>query len=233
MSTKTITHNNRLAARVVGILFIIGTTAGILSAILTGSVINGSDYLTKIPLYETQVLLGSILVLVMGFSLAMVPVILFPILKRYNEALALGAVVFRGVLETVLYIAIATGWLLLIGLSNNYTGANPSDAGSIRAIGDLIQMLESWSVHILAIVFSLGALMIYWLFYISRLIPRWLAVWGLVGGVMYLAVPLFALFNLNQFDALMAPLALQEMVLALWLIFKGFNEQTQVATKPA
>ena len=75
---------------------------------------------------------------------------------------------------------------------------------------------------ILDIVFSLGALMIYYLFYQSQLVPRWLSVWGLIGAILYLASGLFAMFSLD-FGILEAPLALQEMVLAVWLIVKGFN----------
>jgi hypothetical protein len=75
----------------------------------------------------------------------------------------------------------------------------------------------------LEIVFSLGALMIYYLFYQSKLIPRWLSVWGLIGAILYLAAGLFAIFSVDFSILLEAPLALQEMVLAVWLIVKGFN----------
>ena len=83
----------------------------------------------------------------------------------------------------------------------------------------------------LAIVFCLGALMIYYLFFRTRLIPRWLSGWGFVGAILYLAAPLWIMFDPNHpplsldsgVGILMAPLALQEMVLAVWLIVKGFN----------
>jgi hypothetical protein len=214
-------HNNRLTARIAGMLFITGTAAGILSVVFTGPVLDNQNYLTKISANETQVVMGSIFVLIMAFSLAMIPVVLFPIFKKYNEILALGAVLFRGALEAFVYIGIVVGWLLLIVLGRQYASA--ADASSLQAMGALLQGAETWSTHILAIVFSLGALMIYWLFYVSKLIPRWLSVWGLAGAVLYLVAPLLAMFGLNQFGSLMAPLALQEMVLAVWLIVKGFN----------
>lgn len=213
----------KLTARIVGILFIIGTVAGILSALLTGSILDDQNYLNTISENETQLIAGAILVLVMGFSLAMIPVVLFPTFKKYNEALALGAVVFRGALEAFAYIAIAVIWLSLVGISREYISAGTAEAASFQALGVLLRSAEEWIIHILAIVFSLGALMIYWLFYISRLIPRWLSVWGLIGAVLYLATPLLDMFVLDQLGALMAPLALQEMVLAIWLIIKGFN----------
>ncbi len=209
----------------VGVLFIIGTVAGILSVVVTGSVLNDPDYLIKISENENQIIMGALLVLIMGFSLAMVPVLLFPIFKKYNEALALGAVVFRGALEAVIYIAIVICWLLLIVLSQEYVKAGTPAVSYFQTVGVLLQEAGVWFGHILSMVFSIGALMIYYLFYQSKLIPRWLSLWGLIGATLYLAQPLLAMFG-SKFDVLFAPLALQEMVLAIWLIVKGFNTVT-------
>jgi hypothetical protein len=148
----------------------------------------------------------------MAFSLALIPAVLFPTFRKYNEVLATGAVLFRGALEAFAYIAIALIWLSLVILSREYADAAGAD---FQVLGAVLQGAEDWSTHILAIVFSLGALMIYWLFFTSRLIPRWLSVWGLAGGVLYLSAPLLAMFGLEQFGALMVPLAVQEMILAL------------------
>jgi hypothetical protein len=98
----------------VGILFIIGTAAGVLSVVFTGPILDGPDYLVKIPANENQIIIGAFLILIMGFALVMVPVMLYPILKKQNEVLALGAVVFRGVLEGVGYIISANNLLFLI-----------------------------------------------------------------------------------------------------------------------
>ncbi len=73
-----------------------------------------------------------------------------------------------------------------------------------------------------AIPFALGALMFYVLLYQSRLVPRWLSAWGLVGAVLYIVPPLGSMFGLSL-GVLMAPLAVQEMVMAVWLIAKGFS----------
>jgi len=147
---------------------------------------------------------------------------MFPIFRKHGEILALGAVVFRGVLETVTYVAIVISWLLLLTLSREYITAGSADASYFQVLGTLLLEAGNWIAQILAIVFSLGALMIYYLFYQSKLIPRWLSIWGLIGATLYLASPLLALFGF-VFEILMAPLALQEMVLAVWLIVKGFD----------
>ena len=116
-------NNNRKTATIVGILFILGTVSGILSAVLTGSTFSDPQYLTAVSENESSVLLGAFFILLMGVSLAMVPVMMFPIFKKHNEALALGAVIFRGPLEAVLYLAQVLSFLFLISLSREYVSA--------------------------------------------------------------------------------------------------------------
>lgn len=213
---------NRKTAIVVGTLFIVGTAAGILSVVVTGPILSEPDILIKVSKNENQIIIGALLVLIMGLALATVPVVMFPIFRRYNETLAVGSVVFRGALEAVVYIAIVITWLLLLTVSQEYVRAGVPDASHFQTLGTLLLRATDQINSVLKIVFSLGALMIYYLYYQSRLIPRWLAVWGLGGAVLYLVTGLFAMFSMNL-DILLAPLGLQEMVLALWLIVKGFT----------
>ena len=212
----------RKTSILVGALFIIGTVSGVLSVVFAGNLLSDPDYLIKLAENQNQILISSLCVLIMGMSLAMMSVMLFPILKKYNEALALGAVVLRGALEAVLYIAIVISWFLLLTVSQEYVKAGALDASYFQTLGTLALKASDQIGSILDIVFSLGALMIYYLFYQSRLIPRWLAVWGLIGAMLYLSSGLFAVFSLD-FGVLEAPLALQEMVMAVWLIVKGFD----------
>ncbi|MHB8102340.1 MAG: DUF4386 domain-containing protein [Methanosarcina sp.] len=216
-------NTNRKTAIIVGALFIIGTVGLALSAVLVGSILDDPDYLIEFSANENRIIIGALLVLISGFALAMVPVMMFPIFKKYNEALALGSVVFRGALEAVIYIAVAISWLLLLTVSQEYVKAGVPDASHFQTLGTLFLKASDQIASILDIVFSLGALMIYYLFYQSKLIPRWLSVWGLIGAILYLASGLFAIFSVDFSILLEAPLALQEMVLAVWLIVKGFN----------
>jgi len=223
--------NYRKTATIVGILFIIGTVAGVFSGIVTGPVLGASDYLAQVAANERSIILGAILVLVMGFPLAMIPVMMYPIFRKYNQPLALGAVVFRGVLEAVTYMIITTCWLLLTTAGQAFVNAGAADAATFQAMGTFIKQAVYWTEHILALVFTIGALMLYWLFFKTKLIPSWLALWGFFGAILYFAAPIFNLFDplhpaLSlgvKWGNLMAPLAIQEMVFALWMIIKGFN----------
>lgn len=219
---------DKRTAVIVGVLFIIGTAAGILSGVISAPVLNEPDYLQKIVENEQQVIIAALLVLIMGLSLAMVPVLMFPIFNKYNKTLAIGYVVFRGALETVCYFPWILSWLLLVTLSQEYIKAAGSSAPYYQTLGTLLLEAGNWNGQISYIVFSLGALMFYYLFYQSQLIPRWLSIWGLIGAILYLAEPLLYLFGM-KLEILFAPLGVQEMVLAIWLIIKGFDASALVS----
>ena len=212
---------DRKAAIWIGVLYIIGTVGLVLSVIVTGPVFAGPAVLAQVAAQPNQVAIGALLVLLAGVSLAMVPVVFWPIGKRYNETLAMGYVVFRGGQEMVMYIATALAWLLLIALSKDPDAAPL--AGFVRTVEAV-----AWD-QLVAIPFVLGALMFYVVLYRSRLVPRWLSVWGLVGAALYIVAPLGGMFG-HSVGFFMAPLAVQEMVLAVWLIAKGFN-QTAIAAE--
>ena len=165
----------------------------------------------------------------------MVPVMMFPILKKYNEVLALGYVIFRGGLETVGYMATVVSWLLLLPLSQAYRVGTP-DASNLHALSTIL--LNGNEIgSILTIVFCLGALMFNYLLYKSKLIPRWISGWGFIAVIPYLAGGVLAMVGLfgpssTITNVLDIPLGVQEMVLAVWLIAKGFNPSV-IASQPA
>jgi hypothetical protein len=216
-----------------GVLYIIGTVAGILSLALSQPVRDAHDLLASVAANANQMIIATLFVLLMGLSLAMVPVVLYPILRKYNEVLALGYVVFRGALETVTYFVTAIVWLLLLALGQLVVRAGAPPAPSFQASGALL--LKAGEISSLTgIVFCLGALMFYVVLYQSRLVPRWISVWGLAALVPYLAAEVLAMCALldplsTTAVLLHIPLAVQEMVLAVWLIIKGFSPSALAA----
>ncbi len=226
-------EKNRKTALIVGVLFIIGTVSGVMSGVFSAPIMGASDTLAAIAANQGQFITATIFILLMGFSLVMVPVMLYPVFRKHNRALALGAVMFRGALEGVAYMLVALCWLALLSLSR----ASAPDAAVLSWLTAQVRQVETWCNILLAVPFSIGALMIYYLFITTRLIPRWLSWWGFIGGVLYLAAAVLVMFNSPQLvlsldtsiGFLIGPLALQEMVFALWLIIKGFNKPAQTA----
>ena len=212
---------NKKIAKMVGVLFIIGTVAGMISLFLN-PFLNNPDYLIELSENKSRVILGALFVLIMGISLSMMSVVLYPIIKKYNETLALGAVIFRGALELVSYMGLVISWLLLLTLSQEYISAGTPEESNFQLMGTMLLDVTSRLGIMLDIVFSIGALIIYYIFYKTKLIPMWLSIGGLIGAIMYLASPILNMFGFD-FEFLQFFLAVQEMVMAVWLIVRGFN----------
>jgi hypothetical protein len=218
----------RGTAIVVGVLYIIGTVAGVLSVVVTMPILGASDYLAKVAASANQLTVGALLVLLMGLALAMVPVMLFPVFRKINEALAVGYVVFRGALETVGYIAGVIPWLFLLIAGREYVASGAPDASYFQILGSLLKEGSDSISPIRGIVFSLGALMLYYLLYQSKLIPRWISAWGVFAVLLSMAANFLTMFRLQSTTSTMdtvmnLPLFLQEMVMAVWLIVRGFS----------
>ena len=217
---------DRATAAAVGTLFLVASIAGLIGLPLQESVVGGEDYLTAASAHPDRLATGVLLQLVMGVAVVSIAVVIYPVLRRGTERLAMGYVVARAV-EAVIYIAGATGLLTLITLSDEYVAAE--DGSGFAALGQLITAERDWAGHGIldAAVFSVGALVLNAAFYRSRLVPRWLSLWGLVGAAAYLAAGVLVIYGLEPLSTpqvmLEAPLGLQEIVLALWLIVKGFS----------
>jgi len=128
----------------------------------------------------------------------------------------------------VIDLAFVIGWLSLPLISQEYTKASAAGASYFQSLGDLVLQAHDQIGHVATIVFILGALMFYYVLYQSKLVPRWLSGWGLLAAIPYFVSGVSGLFALlspmsTTQMVLVLPLAVQEMVLAVWLIFKGFN----------
>ena len=225
------TRYNRRRATLVGVFYIIGTVAGILSMVATSPSLAASNVLSGIAANENRWTIGTLLILVMGFPLAMIPALTYSMFKKHNEVLAMGTIIFRGVLEAVAYMATTLSMLMLQSVSRKYAGATAADAASLIRTGELLVGMGDWINLILALVFSIGAMMFNYLLIQTRLVPRWLSGWGFIGAVLYFAAPLISMLEGHHYALtadsllfiLMAPTAVQEMVFAVWVIIKGFN----------
>ncbi len=224
----------RTATTTAGILYITGTVAGVLSVVVVAPVSDAGDALAAGAQHSGAVVTGALLVLVMGLSLAFVPVVLFPVLRRVDEVLAIGYLIVRGAVETACYVLSAISLLLLLPLGEAMSaGAGTASPAGIRLGSLLIDQADVGAV--LALVFCSGGVLFYLLLYRSRIVPRWIASWGLAAVPFYVAAYLLEMYavigaNSAELNLLTMPLAVQEMVLAVWMIAKGFD---QVSKLPA
>jgi hypothetical protein len=156
-------------------------------------------------------------------SVVSIPIVMFPILRKQNESLALGYIgarIFEGFSDFLL----AINPLILVTLSQEYEEAGAPGTSYYQTMGALIRGLYD-SISILEnIPYCLGALIFFYLLYQSQLVPRWLSVWGLLGAILFLVTVPFRLSTPIPEAVIFAlPLVVCEMVLAIWLIVRGFN----------
>jgi len=219
-------NSYRNNARIAGILFIAAIAVPILSMPFARH-INTPDYLTNVAANANQVTIGAFIELIYAFACASIAIWLYPVLKKYNESLAIGSVAFR-LIEGIFYAVAAVGLLSLLALSQEFVKAGASDVSSFQTLGTLLLATREGIGQFGSTAFIIGAFMYYYVFYKSRLIPRWLSVWGLVGVPFWIAAVLLNLFGLVEpfstpLILLNLPIAINELVLAVWLIVKGFN----------
>jgi len=226
-------RNNAISA---GVLFIVATVVSILSLPLMGPV-NATNYLVDVSTNANQVATAALLLIIGGAAAPGIAISLYPVLRKYNEGLALGSVCFR-VIEGVFYIAAPIGLLLLITLSQEFVKAGAPDSSYFQTLGVLVVAGFRWVGNVGAtLAFSIGCLLYYIIFYRTKLVPRWLSGWGLVAGVLTMLSCLLVMFGLiapfsTEQIVLAIPMLPQEMVLAVWLIVKGFNPSVIASKSP-
>jgi len=220
----------RARARVTGVLFIVATVAVMLGDTIANPAVNGSSYLTRASTDHGEVTAGAFLLIVAAFACAGIAISLYPVLRRYGHGLALGSVCFR-LIETVLYLVGAIAVLLLVSLSQQFVEAAGSLSPHFQTDGTLLHAVRDRAGLVGSMAAYVGALMYYYLLIRSRLLPRWLSVWGLTAAALGLAAAVLALLDAIGYMsathvACNIPIAAQEMVLAVWLIVRGFSSPT-------
>ena len=217
----------RKTARIVGVLFMMALVLFLIGKALYEPILSSPDYLDNAYPNRVIVIIGVLLEFISALSVVLIPVFLFPILKKHDEVLALGYVSFR-LFEAVLLSIAQIYKLSLINLSQEYLNNGEADAPFFQNMGTSIQSVIAWVDHdrlIYLIVFAIGALILYSALYKSKLIPRWLSIWGLISAVAILIATFMATFDIFLVLAmlLVIPIGLQEQAMAIWLIVKGFN----------
>ena len=233
------THMNpQKIARVTGVLFVITYIASIPPVLfLYGPLLDDPRYILGGGAADNGLALGALLELILIIANIGTAVVLYPVVKRVNEILALGFVTAR-VVESAF---IAVGVLSVLSMVTLRQEAAGADAGSLLAVGQSLVALHHWT-FLLGPGFVVGignGLILGYLMYRSGLMPRRLAVLGLIAGSVLLARFVGVLFGVFEplgvlGGLLVVPEFIWELSLAIWLIVKGFNPSAvaSLSTEP-
>ena len=219
-------NSDKKTAMVVGLLFITATVTSILGGSIITSVVLSPEGLLDVSANANQMIIGALLVLIDAISVIFIAILMFPILKKNNEGLALGYVGLR-IFEGVAFVIGVISILSIVTLSQKYA-ARALEVSLFQALGTLLIGVYDWTWIIGPLIFfALSTLPFYYLLYHSKIIPRWLSGWGFIGGVLIIPSGLLGLFGIDTTSTILMylffPIMVQEMVLAVWLIIKGFN----------
>ena len=218
---------HRTAARVVGALFIIATVPFSLAVVLLEPVLSAPDYLTEVSLNQVRVATGALLELTNHIAVVGIAVVIYPVLRPFSERLAVGYIVARSI-ESVIFIIGTMHLVALLNVSHEFVAAGAPTASHFHTLGSLLLAGHDWDrAEFAFIAFSLSALILNYLLFQARMVPRWLSGWGLFGAALILAARILVISGLEFSSAtvtmLDSPIMVQEMVFAVWLIVKGFN----------
>jgi hypothetical protein len=223
----------RRDARIAGAFVLVGILAGALSIV---PVLERPDYLSRIPAHESEILFGA------GAQLLMIPayvgfaLYLYPTLRRADEALSLGFVGFRliaamfhlvGVILLPLFLVLGEGAV-------QGAGADPSHS---QVLGELLRTARDLVNHVAVIIaLCMGDLLLFRILHRWHLVPHWLSLWGFLGAGLALTASSMVLLGWVDvvtplYLTLNAPLATQSVVLAVWLMARGFDT-TQLGLGP-
>jgi hypothetical protein len=222
---------DRTSAIWVGVLWVMATLFPVASVFSWSVLDDGDGILVNAATHKSELITWALLNLVGAVAAAGVAFMLYPILIRaadtsVKKGLALWYVGTRITESGTYLVAILATWLFL-PLSRDFAAAGAPDASHFDTTGSILQTTQDLALVLAQAIFAIGAAMMYYLLFQARLVPRWLSLWGLVAAPFFLIASLSLLWtgdpNSTLANAFFAPMALQEMVLAVWLIVRGFD----------
>ncbi len=228
---ETETDPFRSAAVTTGVLFIVATAASVAGSALSDPVLDRANHLASLSADATRADAGLLLQLIAAGASVGIALAMYPVLRAWGRGLSLGSVVFRTI-EALLHIVAVVSALSLFSVAQRFLSADAAQRASFQVVGDSLLDVRDQANLAAVMAFSVGALMYYYLLYHSRLVPRWLSSWGILAIILTLVACLLALFGrhpITTYVPLVLPIALQEIVLAVWLIAKGFASPGHLA----
>ena len=214
-------------ARIAGVWFVLTFVFSIPALLLYDPVLNDVNYVLGAGA-DTRVQLGALLEVLLAIANIATAVVLFPILKRQSEGIALGYVASR-ILESTIIVVGVVSVLAVLTLRQDLAGTSAADESLVTAGRSLVALKDA--TFLLGPAFCAGfgnGLLLGYLMYTSGLVPRPMALIGLIGGPVAFATATAVLFGAyDQQSAVNFLFTLPEIVweasLSIWLVVKGFR----------
>jgi hypothetical protein len=222
------TNPNRTTARIVGAVYLAGFVVGIVGNTLIQSILGAPNHLSTISAHSMTLVIGAVLWLMAAAGDAAHGVLMFPILKQHNERIAFGYLSAR-IVDSVFIAVMVLFILLQIPLGIEYLKAGANDAYYLHAMSTVSVQVSQYAYEIAMTTLGIAGVMLCYAFYRTKLIPRLLAVWGLVGYAIIFCGMVSEMmgFGLGLLSSI--PGGLWEVFIGVWLTVKGFNSSAIVS----
>ena len=228
---ETAMRPERKSAIWVGVLWIMATVFPVASIVPWNALDDGAGILANAATHKNELIAWTLLNLAGAVAAAGVALMFYPVLSRVadtsvKKGLALWYVGTRITEGGSYLVAVLATWAFL-PLSREFIAAGAPAGSHFQTSGTVLQTTSDLALTLAQAVFAVGAVMLYYLLFQSRLVPRWLSLWGIVAAPLFLITSLSFLWtgdtNSTLANVLFVPLAVQEMFLAVWLIVKGLR----------
>jgi len=210
-------------ARVVGCIFLIQFLMGILiNQILIGPIVFSEDFLTNVFANSNKVIIGVLTSIINGVLGIIAAIILYPVFRKYRKGVALlflSLTIIGFVILTIDYVFV----LSLLSLSKEYTNTGISERTHFQTFGAVLYQTRWWTHYLEMLVACFPLFVFYFALFRIKLIPRFISLWGIISVILMCIAVMFAIFDQGTLMILFLPLALNQLVLFPWLIFKGFK----------
>jgi Domain of unknown function (DUF4386) len=229
-SKRIVSANQRRAEIVIAALFLVTAAASIPGAFVLDSILNASNYLAQLFPNKGAVELGSLMWSINNIGIVFIAVFAFGLLRKLDEALAVGYLACRIIEGTIMMVGIAAT-LLLIPLSQEFLKAGAPQSSWFLTIGDVLRQAKFLGLTGLSLpMLGLGGLLFTWMLFRFRLVPRGISVVGLIGYAVVLLGSIASWFGLidvapgGNGTIFALPVATFEIILLpFWLLFRGFK----------
>lgn len=215
-------NSNRKTSITIGIFMLAATVSFLIGSGLIQSVLVSPEYLNNVYPNKTKLIVGMFLELMDAIFIFGIGMLMFPILKQHNPAIAVGYFGTRVIEATTLVVSILS-LLILIPLSQEFIAAGTTDGSYYQTLATLAIQGHDMAFHLAMLILGLGSLMFCYLLYTSKLIPRLLSVIGFIGYLALIASSCLEIFGVEVGMILFIPGGIFEIIFPIWLIIKGFN----------
>ena len=211
-------------SRLIGALFLLGFLSYGVGNALVASVLGAPDFLSTMSAHQTTLVLGAFLMLLNSVVVVGIGVLFFPILENHGKRTALAYLASRMVEAILLAIGVLS-LLMIPPLAQHGVAAGGTSAAWATALGSLAVQANTMAYQIAEMSLGLGGIFLCALLFRVRLIPRWLAGWGLIGYAILLAGFIAEIFGIHISLIFSIPGGLFELALGFWLLIKGFQPE--------